>query len=639
MRAIVTTILRLHAARALVFGTAVLVATAAPRAFGQAQDATDDTAMAVPRMLSRAHRDRLGDGSSGRDGIALLQPLPPSEAARLRRLFTLQARGDIAAAVHQSLALDRVDPVLDGMLGHLLADRHLGPHTRTTASDLQQWLARWATLPDAPAVHALLKHRLPAHAAMPPPPARTALPAAPEPAPVPEASEPPGRTLPRLPELDAIVRAAARNGTYGAASRAILTAPGLPPGYAALLRGEVGQVLFALNRDGEAYEVAAIGAQTCQRHRAGPCVSVAAAGYWAGLAAWRMGRNLAAQAMFELAWAASITTSAERAAAAFWAARAHLRHGDTDAQILWLDRAAREGRTFHGLIARRMLGRPLQGSHTPGETTSRQTLGEADLAAVAAHPGGLRAFALLQIGQQDRAEAELRLLWSATRETPALGRALMLVAEQAELGGLAAQLAEIAQVADGRPRPRTRSAMPRLHPAGGFTADPALVYAIARAESNFDSSQVSPAGARGLMQIMPATARFLAGLPQPAEGETGQLPALHDPAVNLRLGQRYLNFLAATDAVGGDKIRLLASYNSGPTAMARWRAAIRDQGDPLLFIEAIPIDETRAFVPRVLAHTWLYAENLRLPAPSLDELAAGIWPRYAWGNNHGATLH
>ena len=109
--------------------------------------------------------------------------------------------------------------------------------------------------------------------------------------------------------------------------------------------------------------------------------------------------------------------------------------------------------------------------------------------------------------------------------------------------------------------------------------------------------------------------------------------------MNLRLGQRYLNFLAATDAVGGDKIRLLASYNSGPTAMARWRAAIRDQGDPLLFIEAIPIDETRAFVPRVLAHTWLYAENLRLPAPSLDELAAGIWPRYAWGNNHGATLH
>lgn len=67
--------------------------------------------------------------------------------------------------------------------------------------------------------------------------------------------------------------------------------------------------------------------------------------------------------------------------------------------------------------------------------------------------------------------------------------------------------------------------------------------------------------------------------------------------------------------------------------MSRWSATIRDHGDPLLFIEAIPIDETRAFVPRVLAHTWLYAARLRLPAPSLDDLAAGSWPRYAWADS------
>jgi len=103
---------------------------------------------------------------------------------------------------------------------------------------------------------------------------------------------------------------------------------------------------------------------------------------------------------------------------------------------------------------------------------------------------------------------------------------------------------------------------------------------------------------------------------------------LHDPAVNLDLGQRYLHFLGAAEPVGGDLLRLLASYNSGPTAFGRWKTSIRDNGDPLLFIEAMPIDETRAFVPRVLTYTWLYAARLRLPTASLDDLAAGVWPRY-----------
>jgi hypothetical protein len=55
---------------------------------------------------------------------------------------------------------------------------------------------------------------------------------------------------------------------------------------------------------------------------------------------------------------------------------------------------------------------------------------------------------------------------------------------------------------------------------------------------------------------------------------------------------------------------------------------VRDEDDPLLFIEAIPNDETRAFVQHVLTYTWIYAARLRLPAPSLDELAAGDFPRF-----------
>jgi soluble lytic murein transglycosylase-like protein len=163
--------------------------------------------------------------------------------------------------------------------------------------------------------------------------------------------------------------------------------------------------------------------------------------------------------------------------------------------------------------------------------------------------------------------------------------------------------------------------VPRLRPRGGFIADPALIYGLARTESNFDPESVSAAGARGLMQIMPATARFV------GSGAEGRV-TLHDPAVNLDLGQRYLVYLAGLDVVGGDLLRMLASYNSGPGGFGRWAGSVQDAGDPLLFLEAIPGDETRAFIPRVLAYTWIYAARLHLPAVSLDELAAGAWPRY-----------
>jgi soluble lytic murein transglycosylase len=73
---------------------------------------------------------------------------------------------------------------------------------------------------------------------------------------------------------------------------------------------------------------------------------------------------------------------------------------------------------------------------------------------------------------------------------------------------------------------------------------------------------------------------------------------------------------------------MLASYNSGPGNFLRWGAEIRDNGDPLLFIEAIPVVETRAFVAHALVYSWIYAARMHLPASSLDELSAGEFPRF-----------
>jgi soluble lytic murein transglycosylase-like protein len=600
-------IARLPAVAALLAGAA-LIAGAKARAQSMGA-AGEETAMAVPRLAA-----------SGEAELALPQPLGAGTAARLRRIFAFQAVGDIAGAQRASTWFDDASPLGVAMLGHVLADRYLRPETRPDPAALRDWLARWPELPDAPVLHRLLVIRLPAGEAVPPaPPGFAAIPeAAPAPALPPDANEPAGPPLTRNAALDQDVREAARRGA-AAVERLLGRARGLSPDYLAQLRAEAAQTLFTLNRDAEALALAAGGLHGCGGGSHAPCTRTALTGLVGGLAAWRRDEPALAEAMFEAGWRAERTTPAWRAASAFWAARARLQQGDRAGYRAWMLRAAEQPHSFYGMIARRRLGLPLLPRLGPGE---RELLGEADIAAVAATGPGLRAFALLQVGRPERAAAELRLLWPAAQRSRDLARAVMLVADAAALPDVAAAYADRLAAADGRPREALRFALPRLRPSGGFRMDPAMLYAIVRAESNFDPDCVSSAGAQGLLQIMPETAADLLG--RRAGGEA----LLHDPGFNLDLGQRYIAYLAEQEPVHGDLLRLLASYNAGPGGLGRWAGQIRDDDDPLLFLEAIPNDETRAYVPQVLAYTWIYAARLHLPAPSLDELAAGQWPRY-----------
>jgi soluble lytic murein transglycosylase-like protein len=215
-------------------------------------------------------------------------------------------------------------------------------------------------------------------------------------------------------------------------------------------------------------------------------------------------------------------------------------------------------------------------------------------------------------------------LWPLVADNPGLRGSVMRVAEAAGLLDLAAQLADLIETAEGQPHANARFPLPALRPAGGFKLDPALVYALTRLESNFDADAVSNVGARGLMQLMPETASYIEGDGGAQVSQYAQ--RLQNPSVNLALGQRYLLYLAQMDEVNGDLIRALASYNAGPTSFARMAASMPQSNDPLLFIESIPNDETRGYVPRALAYSWIYAARLRLPAPSLDALVAGEWP-------------
>jgi soluble lytic murein transglycosylase-like protein len=498
----------------------------------------------------------------------LPQPLAPSEAALVRRIFALQRRNQIPAAVAETARLSDTS-----LLGHILADRYLGHTARVSAPDLTDWLGRYADLPDACAIYSLLLKHLPAGSKPPPSPASCA---------------------PAVSGGDPIMAETAS----GAAATA--------------------RDAFVRGRDATAYRLGRA-AFTRSHGKDGQ------AAYIAGLAAWRQGQFGAASTLFEAASLAENAGPGLRAGAAFWAARAHLRaDGGPEDQSWrpWMLRAAEAPETLHGMLARRMLGMRLQAS------LRNPTLGQADVDAIYATPQGRRAFALLQVGQTARAEAELRLLWPEARNVPPLARALFLVAAAAGLNELAADISGTGEIT------AANLPLPALHPRGGFRLDPALVYAVAHVESNFDSGVVSGAGANGLMQLMPIAASAIMQTPDASDIET----LLKDPAQNLRMGQQYLMYLSHKDVAGDDLLHVLASYNSGPNAVLHWDNTASD--DPLLYIETIPCTETRRFVQHTLMNIWLYASRFHSPAPSLDALASGVWPRFTPEiRTQGHTLH
>ncbi len=170
----------------------------------------------------------------------------------------------------------------------------------------------------------------------------------------------------------------------------------------------------------------------------------------------------------------------------------------------------------------------------------------------------------------------------------------------------------------------TRYPQPRWEPNGGWKVDPALVFAHTLQESRFQRTVVSPAGAYGLMQVRPGTAKDLARW----RGESVNPADLRIPAVNMDFGQSYLQYLSKDSSTGGLLPKVIAAYNAGPAPVARWSTEVRDNGDPLLFMESIPYWETRAYVGIVLRNYWMYEAEQGKPSVSRAALAQGKWPRF-----------
>jgi len=163
-------------------------------------------------------------------------------------------------------------------------------------------------------------------------------------------------------------------------------------------------------------------------------------------------------------------------------------------------------------------------------------------------------------------------------------------------------------------------------PFNGFTVDRALLFALARQESLFDPTAISSRGARGLMQIMPATANGIVAKDAKLSAMAEEDGMLFDPSFSMALGQRYVHDLASMPEIGNNLIMILAAYNGGPSKATGWRRG-KEGIDPLLFLESIPVRETRNYIARVLPHYWAYRVRLGRTTTALKELAEGKWPK------------
>ncbi|MFM4975219.1 transglycosylase SLT domain-containing protein [Aeromonas rivipollensis] len=145
------------------------------------------------------------------------------------------------------------------------------------------------------------------------------------------------------------------------------------------------------------------------------------------------------------------------------------------------------------------------------------------------------------------------------------------------------------------------------------TMNTSLLYAISRQESALYPLAQSPVGARGLMQLMPATAKETAaklGVPYRNEQQ------LFDPTMNIRLGSAYLKRLL--DVYDGNRILAAAAYNAGPGRVKRWRE--QSTNKPMdVWVESIPYRETRNYVQNVLSFDLIYQHKLQQPLRFMSE--------------------
>lgn len=332
--------------------------------------------------------------------------------------------------------------------------------------------------------------------------------------------------------------------------------------------------------------------------------------YWtAGLAQWQREEYSSAEQYFSQIITLDNANSLLRASAAFWTARANLKLGEFNNIGNYLEIASQEPQTFYGMMAVRMLGLDLthHKDNLP-KTTSTQLK----------NPALKRFYALNQIGHKQWAGKELAQLYLKSSDMEK-----SVLKNIAKENNFSEQLNRLTKLYSDNTE---YFPIPNWKPTGGWKSDKALVYAFVRQESCFNYNATSKVGAKGLMQLMPTTAKAMAHQAK-LKWSTYNMYAI---SYNLALGQQYIRYLLKLPAVNENLIYLAVSYNGGPGNLIKWKKKTNYPTDPLVFIESIPSRETRGFVERILSNYWVYQSLMNRPLDSMDAIIAGEWPVYKY---------
>ena len=311
--------------------------------------------------------------------------------------------------------------------------------------------------------------------------------------------------------------------------------------------------------------------------------------------------------------------NARKTEAAFWAGRAADFKGDRDVAKKYWRIAATHPMAFYGALSATMLGQ------TPQYEFFEQDATDEDFAELANTKYGKMALALLQVGRKDRAEEYLRYLITSKTSDRVL-HAVNAIATAYGLPRVSVQSASVIKdrgilEIDDDIIYSAQYPLPDWEPMGGWSIDRALLLAITKQESNFRVSAKSGAGANGVMQLMPSTAKRV------ARANKLDITQMDMSEHNMFLGQQYIVDLLAHERVENSIIKMLAAYNAGMGTMVKFEKSFYTY-DPLLYIESFPAYETRSYIKRVMSNLWLYRARLNQPLTSMEELANGNWPLY-----------
>ncbi len=248
--------------------------------------------------------------------------------------------------------------------------------------------------------------------------------------------------------------------------------------------------------------------------------------------------------------------------------------------------------SFYGQLASEDLGRKLVLGPEPAALT------EAELQALRNRPGFQRALLLIELGLRNEGVREWNFSLRGLNDRELLAAAQWACEREVwdRCINTSERSKEPAHVQQRYPTPFREQVLGKAKAAG---VDPAFVYGLVRQESRFIMDTRSHVGATGLMQLMPATARWTAK----RVGVDWKPELINDREVNLLLGTTYLKLVL--DDFNGTQAMGAAAYNAGPNRPRRWR-----EGSPVeaaAWIESIPFHETRDYVKKVLSNAVVYA--------------------------------